>query len=340
MDFRNNMRIAVIGAGAIGNLVAAYLCEKGESVSLIGRPESVEAIKQAGLHVSGVRGNLTIPVNAALRLQEKPDLAILAVKTQDVEQALRDNAAFLEGVTILTTQNGVRTDSIVAEYVPKESIIASIVMFGATYLAPARVVHNFEGNWVVGKMFSPNDPAVDKVRDVCDRIFPTLIGEDIKGMKYLKIFLNANNCIPAILGSSMQEAFSDPEVSRLSIAIWQEGYDIVQEAGIALTSVAGFPLERLTGMLSMPCDQAAKLFSGIMVSLSQEPLYGSILQSIKRNRPSEIDYLNGEFVAIAAKKHRTAPLNQKLVDMVHQVEHTNTFFTKEALLEETAALLP
>ncbi|MFH0814170.1 MAG: 2-dehydropantoate 2-reductase [Pseudomonadota bacterium] len=334
MDSPSKMNIAVIGAGAIGSLVAGYLKRNGETASLIGRPHAVEAIEKQGLHISGVRGDVTVTINASERLREKPDLAILAVKTQDLEQALRANEAFLKDSCVLTTQNGIQADYIVAKYLPREHIVSSIVMFGATHLEPAEVVHNFEGNWVIGKFFCSNDSAVNELRDVLNTIFPTLISDNIGGMKYLKIFLNANNCIPAILGTSMQEAFRDLTISRISIAIWKEGLDIVKQSGVALASLPDFPLERLTGLAAMPMDEAAKIFSGIMSSLSKEPLYGSILQSIKRGRPSEIDYINGEFVNLARKHNLKAPLNEELVEMVHQVEKNNTFFRKERLLAE------
>jgi 2-dehydropantoate 2-reductase len=107
--------------------------------------------------------------------------------------------------------------------------------------------------------------------------------------------------------------------------------DIVTEAGAHLEDLPDFPLSRLTGLTSMPVKEAAMIFSGIMMNLSKEPLYGSILQSIKRGKPSEIDYINGEFVNLAKKHNRNAPLNEKLVEMVHEVEKNKRFFTKEEL---------
>ena len=158
-------------------------------------------------------------------------------------------------------------------------------------------------------------------------------------MKLLKGFVNANNCIPALLGMSMQEAFSDARVSSIAMAIWREGLAIVKKAGIALSSLPDFPLERLEKLVGLPLAEAAKIYSGIMTNLSKEPLYGSIYQSIKRGRPSEIDYINGEFVDLAKKNGAAAPLNEKLVKMVHQVEETKRFFTKEELLYKTKGLV-
>ena len=334
------MRIAVIGAGAIGCLVAAYLKEKGETVTLVSQTRSVKIIQNQGIIVSGVRGDLAVPIAVADTLNYIPDLAILATKTQDVNAALQDNSHLLQNAYFLTVQNGVQSDKLAAVFVPPEKIISSIVMFGATSLEPGRVVHNFEGSWVLGSLASsaPTD-ALLAVSLVLDKIFPTVISQDIRGMKYLKIFVNANNCLPAITGKSMQEVFSDLAISRISLAIWREAFRVIEQAKINLVSLPDFPLENLTKLTAMPSELAAQVFSERMKNLSKEPLYGSILQSIMRGRLSEIDYINGEFVRLAQENHTPAPLNQILVEMVHLVEKNHRFFSKEELIAKTKELI-
>jgi len=324
------MRIAVIGSGAIGCLIAGYLKAKGQAVSLICRADSRSEIQANGLEISGVRGSFKIKIDAPERLAFKPDLVILAVKTQDLEAAIEDNLKFIAHTLILTTQNGVQADNLAARYFPGENIVSSIVMFGATYLRPGKVVHNFEGSWVIGR---------DDLKQVLGNAFAVVVSRDIPGMKYLKVFTNANNCLAAILGLSMQEAFSDINVSRISIAIWKEAFEVISQAGIKLVSLPGFPLENLTKLINLPGSAGAGIFSGIMQGLSKEPLYGSILQSIMRGRSSEIDYINGEFVRIAQANNSAAPLNKLLVDLVHQVEKGHKFLTREELLAQTTGLV-
>ena len=333
------MKIAVIGAGAIGALVAGYLKSKGQDVVLIAHPAALDAINKNGLKISGARGDFNIIINAVPGLSSAVDLAILAVKTQDVEVALRENLKFLRQAIVLTAQNGVQADNITANYIPREKIISSIVMFGATSLVPGEVVHNFEGGWILGRAFGKNDTEVESVSSLLAQAFKVSITDDIWGMKYLKIFVNANNCIPAILGQSMQEVFCDLETAKISIAIWKEGLDVINKAGVKLVSLPDFQLERLTKLAAMATADAAGIFMGIMKSLSKTPLYGSVLQSIKRGKPSEIDYINGEFVNLAAKFSAKAPLNEKLTQMVHQVERAGKFFTKEDLQNSVAGLL-
>ena len=329
------MKIAVIGSGAIGGVVAGYLRAKGEVVVLIARAQAQEVINSSGLKINGVRGEFKIDIRAEEKLNFAPDLAIIATKTQDVEKALKDNLKFIKGSIVLTTQNGVAADDIVAKFIPKENIVSSIVMFGSTNLEPGKITHNFEGSWIIGSISAQCKVDLAGLAAVLGKAFPVAVSGNIRGMKYLKIFVNANNCISAILGVSMQEAFSDIEVSRISINIWREGLEVISNAGINLVSLPDFPLERLTKLTGIPSLEAAKIYSGIMGNLSKEPLYGSILQSIKRGKVTEIDYINGEFVRIAKANAATAPLNEKLVSMVHQVEKTGKFFNKEELINST-----
>jgi 2-dehydropantoate 2-reductase len=334
------MKIAVIGPGAIGGLIAGYLKDKGEDVVLVGHKDAVSAIANEGLQISGCRDNFKIKIDIFEELKNKVDLVILATKTQDIEKALGQNRRYLEKSIILTTQNGVKADEIVAKYVKKENIISSIVMFGATYLEPGKIVHNFDKKWVIGKPYAGNAGGVEKVKHVLSKIFPIEVSNDIMGMKWLKVFANANNCIPAIVGKSMQECFISLDLCEVSIGIWQEGLGAINKAGIKLTDLPDFRVEQVVKMTSMPPKEAAKIFSGIMVNLSKEPLYGSILQSIKRNKPSEIDYLNGTFVELGKQCLYHTPLNKKLVELVHKVEKDKKFLTVEELIARTKNLIP
>jgi len=328
------MKIAVIGAGAIGCLVAGYLKEKGEDVTLIGRNDTVKTVKEKGLAISGVRGNFLVHIAISETLNFIPDVVILATKTQDIDSVLKENSPLLRNSLLITIQNGVQADILVSKYLPIENVISSIVMFGATYLEPGRVVHNFEGSWILGGFFNPNPTeSMLSLSLVLNEAFPTIISEDIKGMKYLKIFVNANNCLPAIIGKSMQEVFSDLAISRISIAIWKEAFEIIDKLDIDLVSLPGFPTENITNLTSMQADRAAEVFSGLMNNLSKEPVYGSILQSIMRGKLSEIDYINGEFVRLAQENNMLSPINKILVDMVHEVEKSGRFFSKDDLIQ-------
>lgn len=328
------MKAAIIGLGAIGGLVAAYLKAKGIPVICVGRPEQKRAIDKDGLYVEGVRGRSLIFLDVKARLEEKVDLAIIAVKTQDISDAIDKSREFLAGSVILSTQNGVRADKLLEIMLGKENLISSIVMFGATYIPYNRIVHNFEGSWLVGRTEGPNDAKVKEVVDFLKVAFNALEVENISSMKWTKIFINFSNCLPALVGKSMQETYRDLEMCKLSLRLLKEGFDVVEKLAIPLAPMPDFDVEKLKSLTRMPWDEAAPLFSGIMTNLSKEPLYGSILQSLQRGRPTEIDYINGEIANQGKLNNIEAKLNARVTELVHHVENVKKFFTFQEVLKE------
>jgi 2-dehydropantoate 2-reductase len=131
----------------------------------------------------------------------------------------------------------------------------------------------------------------------------------------------------------MQETFADIDFCKLSVVLLKEGFDIVRTAGINLVSLPDFPVERIAGLASMPMEQAAGILNKTLTSLSKEPLYGSILQSIMRKRASEIDFINGEVVHLAKQTGQDAPLNARIVEIVHELQTNGKFFKPEDVKE-------
>jgi len=323
------MKICVIGAGAIGSVAAAYLHRAKQEVTLVGKPDQVRAINQHGLRITGVRDEELFHLPAKIVMDEPCELVIFTTKTQDLEAAYQDNQEFLEDCYILTTQNGVQADNILSCHFEKDKMFSSIVMFGATYIKSGEVIFNFEGDWILGMPFAPIGPIAQRIAELLGRAFHVVTTSEITGMKYLKLFVNFNNCIPAMVGRPMQETFADLDLCRLSIRLLKEGVDIVKMAGLQLVSMPNFPVERITGLAQMPEEAAAGIIQKALTGLSKEPLYGSILQSINRGRESEIDFINGEVVSLAKQLRKEAPLNGRVVELVHQVEKTGKFFTVE-----------
>lgn len=328
------MKIAVIGAGAIGSVVAAGLFKAGQELLLVGRTDQVTAIKEKGLTIKKSDGEETIKVPVAERLDQEFDLVIFATKTQDIDEAYYQNHEFIEKSFILTTQNGVQADNILSSHFNPEQMISSIVMFGATYVRPGEVTYNFPGDWIMGKRFTTNDPKFHEIAEILKKSFSVVVTDNILGMKWLKLFVNFNNCIPAMVGKSMQETFADLDLCRLSVMLLKEAWPIIQDAKIKIISLPQFPVERVTGLASMPIEQGAGIINKTLTNLSKEPLYGSILQSILRGKASEIDFINGEVVQVASGMRMDSPLNRKVVRMVHEVEETGKFFSTEDVKKE------
>ena len=325
------MKVAILGCGAIGGLFLGYL--SGENVDVIGivKDYQKESLLKKGLFIEGSRGKDSYKVRVDNKLKERVDLAIFASKLADLEALIKENLEYLKDATVISTQNGVRADYILSEYFSKEKIITGIVMFGATFYRPNRIVHNFKGNLILGNIFDKEVADIEEVVSLLKSAFDVVVSDKIKGAKYLKLFINLNNCIPAIIGLSMQEAFADINFAKLAIKLNKEAFNIVKNSGIELADLPTFPLARLEGLVLMDIEKASGILSKVMTSLSKEPLYGSILQSIKSSKLSEIDYINGEIVRIASENNLKAPLNSKIVELVHRVEESKKFFKKGKL---------
>ncbi len=333
------MKVAVLGCGAIGGLFLGYLSR--ESVDVVGIVKDYQKgpLLKSGLLIEDSKGKDTYKVRVDNKLRERVDLAIFSSKLGDLEELIKDNLKYLKEATILSTQNGVRADYILSEYFAEEKIITGIVMFGATFYRPNKVIHNFKGNLILGNVFDKEVANIEEVKSLLKSAFDVAVLDEIKGAKYLKLFINLNNCIPAILGLSMQETFADLDLAKLAIKINKEAFDLIKNSGIELADLPAYPKARLEGLVSMDIGQASGIFSKVMVSLSKEPLYGSILQSIKSGKRSEIDYINGEIVSLAAKNNKEAPINRRIVELVHKVESSGSFLSKEDLLQEIESVV-
>ncbi len=332
-------KIAVIGAGAIGSLVGGLLSRAGEDVTLIGRKAHVDAINEKGLVIEGVLGEMRVNVKATEHLDFKPDLVLLTVKTQDVEAVAHEIKPYVSGVPVVTMQNGVRSDDIAAEVLGKENIVSCVVLLAGTFLETGRVIYSSRGRFVIGSPYGFDGEQLENVAAVLNKIIPTRIIKDIRCARWTKLIVNLNNAIPAITGLSIQETGAKPELRKLSFFLMKEGVDVTKLSDINLCNLPGIPIGMLKRIFNMPVPIATLMLGFLMKytgavpkSMGTLPVLGSTLQSIKRGKSTEIDYLNGEIVALGKKSGKPVPYNSAIVNMVHHVEETGEFLSVDELL--------
>ncbi len=332
-------KIAVIGAGAIGSLVGGLLSRVEEDVTLIGRKAHVDVINKKGLVIEGASGEMQVNIKATERLDFKPDLVLLTVKTQDIEAVAYEIKPYISGVPIVTMQNGVRSDDIVAGVLEKENIVSCVVLLASTFLEAGRVTYSSRGRLVIGDPYGSDGKQLESVAAVLNKVMPTRIIKDIRCAHWTKLIVNLNNAIPAITGLSIQEIGAQPELRKLSFFLMKEGLDVTKLADIKLCNLPGVPIGLLKKIFSMPVPMATLMLGLLMKStgavpksMGTLPVMGSTLQSIKRGRSTEIDYLNGEIVALGNKLGISTPYNSTVVNKVHQVEATGEFLSVDELL--------
>ena len=107
------LKYCVVGSGAIGGIIAAYLQNAMRKVYIVAKPDHVRALRMDGLRIDGVQETVFVEPRVKERMDENVDVAIIAVKTQDIQTVLDINRNYLEDVTILTVQHGVRAEKII-----------------------------------------------------------------------------------------------------------------------------------------------------------------------------------------------------------------------------------
>jgi 2-dehydropantoate 2-reductase len=330
------MKIAVIGAGAIGSVIGGLLSKAGEDVTLIGRKPHVDAINQSGLILEGGPEKMVVQVKIAENLDFKPDLVLLTVKAQDVVSSVSKAQVFLSGIRIVTMQNGVQSDDQVAELLGKENLISSVVVFSGQFLEPGKVSYSIPFSktaLLIGEPFGNKRNRLQTLSALLNKAIGTDIGEDIRAAHWTKLIWNLQTAVPAVTGLSYQDNYQYPAVRELTINLLKEGLKVIKAAEIKTGDVQGFPMEPIETMARESLPIASSLLKNIAESLGKVPVLGSTLQSIKRGKSTEVDYLNGEIVTLGKRMGIPTPANSLMVELVHQVELTGKFLTVDELTQ-------
>lgn len=316
------MRIAVVGAGAVGGTLAALLHRDGHTVTVTARGEHLEAIRSAGLRISGVFGAVEARVDAASALEARPDLAFVTTKANSAVEAMRGSATALSGVPVVVVQNGLGALSSGAVALPDSPIVGGLALFAASYTAPGSVSVTAAASIYLG---GDHPWATELARAVISPVIPTLVSDNFAGAQWTKLVVNQVNAIPAITGMSVQEVVADPRLRLLLTRSMREAVAVARARGIRFAPLHGLSERGLQAFALAPIGLAALLPRAMAARMGDVPNPGSTLQSIRRGQATEVDHLNGAVVAEAAAAGIPAPINAALTALVHEVEAGGRF---------------
>ncbi len=351
------MRVAVVGAGAIGCLLGARLREAGHDVTLVGRADQVAAINRDGLLVRDARrGARRYALPSVTALVERPELALLTVKTQDVEAACRASAAALAGAPVIALQNGVRGDALAAGVLGREAVVGGVVMCAASYLHPGEIAVDFAGWLILGEPFRASRERARALARVLAPALPTYVTAHLESARWSKLIANLNNGICAATGLPLPLVAQAPLGRALAVRVMREGYRVARSAGVRLdhglyglspralrqdrnAALVALLQSTMTRLLAILPDRAAEraLALASRSRLGRLPVRGSTWQSIARGRPSESEYLNGEIVRLGGELGVPTPYNARLMAVLREVERTGEFQPLDALAPPTIA---
>jgi 2-dehydropantoate 2-reductase len=263
-------------------------------------------------------------------------LALLAVKAQDVLSSVREVQTLLSAALVVTMQNGIRSDDQVAGLLGKENIISSVVVFNGQFLEPGKASYSIPFSktaLLIGEPFGNKGSRLQNLSALLNNAIGTDISEDIRAAHWTKLIWNLQTAVPAITGLSYQDSYQHSRVRELTINLLKEGLKVIKAAGIQTANVPGFPMEPIETMARESLPTASALLKRIAESLGQVPVLGSTLQSIKRGKSTEVDYLNGEIVYLGKKIGIPTPVNSLIVGLVHQIETAGKFLTVDELAQ-------
>jgi 2-dehydropantoate 2-reductase len=301
------VRFVVLGAGAVGGVVAARLSQHGHDVAVIARGEHGRAIATRGLTLETPTERVTVHVPVAADPSgiewTDDDVVLLATKSQDTSGAIE--ALLAAGVApstpIACLQNGVANETKVGEHF--ERVYGVPVMAPTLHLEPG-VVEAYSspisgildvGCWPEGV----DDLAVEISAALAGSTFDSHPIDDVARWKYTKLLMNLGNAVEALCGPS---AFGGELWSRAR----SEGRAALDAAGIPSASDEEEATRR--GDLLRWAPIAGRRRPG-----------GSTWQSVATGRPVETDDLNGEIVRIGARAGVPTPANALLVEAMHEL---------------------
>lgn len=326
------MEVTVLGAGAIGSLVGARLFQAGVPVTLVGRPAHVGLIRQRGLLVRDGGGETPVKIPATSEITGAPDLILLTVKSQDVVESCRTIARLGSNATVVTMQNGVRSDREAADILGRRRIVGCVINLSASYLQPGVVEQNTGAFFQVGAPFPESADRVEAVADLLAQAFKVMVVPDIARARWTKLMANVNNAIMAITDLPIGKALRHPGLARLSVATIRESVRTVQLAGYGLDQSKMARQFRLMATVPQPIANwifAPRLGRGYPADSNFGP---STQQSLRRGGTSELDYLNGEIVRLGEQIGRPTPYNRGLLEAGREVFASRKPLSPEELL--------
>jgi 2-dehydropantoate 2-reductase len=233
--------IAIIGAGPVGSIMAAYLARNEKNVCLIDiKKEIIEAVKKSGITLIGVGENFSAPVkhsNTSIPNLKKfePDLIFIAVKFNYLDQVLDDlNGIIKPGQKIVLLQNGIDNEDRVAERFSPEIVLRMVVNYAGMNEKPGTIRKTFFNppNFI-GTLKPENiELSHDIARLLTDSGLETIVSEDIKKNEWKKTILNAGLMpICATTGYTMREAMQFEETNFLCRQILIESIQVAKKIG-------------------------------------------------------------------------------------------------------------
>jgi 2-dehydropantoate 2-reductase len=290
-------RVCVAGAGTIGSLFAAHLARVAEVSVLTRREEQARALNEEGLRVSG-RADFTAALHASADPAElEAELVIVACKGSDLESLAQRLSGHFAGATVMTIQNGLGAEEVVARH-GDWPLLSAVTFMSGTRHGDTHVEYVLDTATWIGP-YRATTPA--DARAIAELIVASgLVAEafdDLRPAQWSKLIFNATvNAVAALTGLPHDRHFAEGRLGELVRALVDEGK--------AAASAAGVELWEDPWEMNVLATQRGHRHSP------------SMLEDVKAKRATEIDLITGSLLREAGERGVPVPLHTALYALV------------------------
>jgi len=295
------LSVAVFGAGAVGCFYGGMLARASHRVTLIGRPQHVQAIQAHGLRMQTLTFDETLPLAASTEASAVAgaDVVLFAVKSPDTESAGEQMRPHLKpGALVLCLQNGVDNADRLRAVLPGVPVAAAVVYVATEMAGPGHLRHHGRGELVV----EPSPRSAEVAQALVAAGVPTEVSGNVRGALWAKLILNcAYNALSAVGRIPYGGLVQRPGVPGVMRDVVAECRAVAAADGVSLPGDVDAAVRRIAE--TMPAQLS------------------STAQDLMRGKPSEIDHLNGFVVRRGEALGVPTPANRVLWVVVKLVEH-------------------
>lgn len=334
------LRVAVIGVGAIGGPIAAHLAENEIDITVVTKyPELAQTIQSKGLRLQEEEKSRFIRMKAVPMITDLDgmfEIVFLVMKAFDVNAAARAVLPYLrDDSVVVTLQNGIVEDE-VAAIVGRNRVVGAMVFWASTMVDPGVIQRNSIGRFFIGLLNEEgNQNRLNEVVTLLGYCSPVDITDNIYDILFSKLTFNAwTNGLQAICGLSYGELFASKRTRQLAMGITTEGFTVAERLGIKFIKLGSVDLQSL--VLS-DSDSSESLSSkhAFLQSLGEymNRFKSSSIQTLERGRGSEVEYFNGYIATKGKELGIETPINTGIFHLVKEIEAGTREILPENLFE-------
>jgi 2-dehydropantoate 2-reductase len=331
------MTIHILGAGAIAGMAGAYMAMNGEDVTFVDQwREHVEAIRDRGLVIDGIRGRHEVALRALTpdELDEPVSLVFIGVKSQHTEAAMRSIMPHLtEEATVVSLQNGFNAE-LIAGLIGRDRVIGTVPDYTAALVDPGQLEFTVEGPLYLGELNGTGTPRVREIHRLLSFVAPAKITPNITGRIWTKQCYMSQIVMTAMVDAPISQILESDRNKLLGVALVREAIAVADAAGVVLESDDYFKPDLIRQRTPEARRKQVEILGGLGVKFRRKadeetdhPAYKLVKQGsgmwwdiVYRKRPSETRWITGGVLDRAQKLGVAAPLNQAMVEMVYAIE--------------------